>query len=231
MKKAIIFMVIITALVLTLTIFYPISLGNRTPVWELKERCFGDEYVELRSEHFISMRYSISWNTNDSIFYIATQDDVFSPEKAFLQVKKETAKECKILSSGMIEWCIYDYHIRIDVSAFEDNPMNIVKGFDEFTLDKTIESMKKFEEITGANACEIIDTVSLIRSEYRDSLYMLSLQEYNRVCNSRNRTIIILSVIWGVYIMICSILFITDKLCDKRLNKDMKEFCAKEKNK
>lgn len=47
-------LIFITMITLALIVIFPKNLGERTPIWDVKKRFFGDEYGELRSKYFIN---------------------------------------------------------------------------------------------------------------------------------------------------------------------------------
>lgn len=70
-----------------------------------------------------------------------------------------------------------------------DTPLYISIEFDKYSLDITEESTKEFETATGIKATQLLDTVSVIRNEYRRALNRISEIEYQKLC-ARIETII-----------------------------------------
>lgn len=52
MKRITILLILATIGILSFYVLFPKNLGEHTPIWELKERCFGEEYGES-IYHFI----------------------------------------------------------------------------------------------------------------------------------------------------------------------------------
>lgn len=105
MKKTCILLVLVTIAVLGFFVVFPYNLGARTPIWEIKERFFGDQYGTLRSEYFISMNKQKMWDDNLSeYFFIYSDHDIFRITEVYLKITNKIAKNCKIKSSGLIEW-------------------------------------------------------------------------------------------------------------------------------
>lgn len=212
MKKIGILFIFITIIVLLYWIIFPKNLGKHTPIWDVKERFFGDEYGELRSEYFISMRMQKKWYEQESIFFIWNDHDIFRMTEVYLRVKKEVADNCKVNTSGCIEWKRQDWHMIICANALTDDPISVQNGFNEYSLDETEDSINKFEEATGIKACEVLDPISVIRSEYQETLNKLSEIEYRKTCAKICKAIIRLIIMWGIYGLVCMIISIVKRI-------------------
>lgn len=70
MKKICILLTLVTVAVLGLFIVFPYNLGERTPIWEIKERFFGNQYGSLRSEYFISLKKRKMWYDSNAFFIL-----------------------------------------------------------------------------------------------------------------------------------------------------------------
>lgn len=212
-KKIGILLGLITALILGFSVVFPKNLGNHTSIWKLKERFFGDEYRELRTQYFITLFNRKLWYETGSIFYIWNDHDIFTTTEVYLVVPNEIAEECKITDSGIIQWQKQS-SVRIDASALTDDILSVRVGMHEYSLDETEKSISDFKEETGIDAEELLDTISKIRSEYISALQKLSEAEYQNVYNRIKKTIITLIVMWGIYILLYSLVWICNRLYD-----------------
>lgn len=224
MKKIGILLVFITASILGFVVVFPKNLGERTPIWEVKQRFFGDEYGRLRSEQFIALRMSDTWYDPNDIFYITGDRDIFKVKEVYLRVQEEIADECKIKTSGVIEWEQYGSIRCIYADALTDTPLRISIEGDNYTLDNTEESIKEFEAATGINAYELLDTVSIIRSEYREALNRVSMLEYQKLCTRIEKAIKRVIVMWVIYILVWAAVRIIQKTYQKKIDESMKDF-------
>lgn len=226
MKKIGILLGLITVLILGYSVVFPKNMGNHTPIWGLKERFSGDEYRELRTEYFITLANRNLWYEMDSIFYVWNDHDIFTTTEVYLVVPDEIAEECKIYDTGIIRW-YKQSSVRIDASALTDDTLSVRIGVHEYSLDETEESISGFEEATGIDAEELLDTISKIRSEYIAALQKLSEAEYQNVYNKIKKTIITLIIMWGIYILLYSLVRICRRLYENRLDRDMKKYSSK----
>jgi hypothetical protein len=153
------------------------------------------------------------WYETGSIFYIWNDHDIFTTTEVYLVVPNEIAEECKITDSGIIQWQKQS-SVRIDASALTDDILSVRVGMHEYSLDETEESISDFKEETGIDAEELLDTISKIRSEYISALQKLSEAEYQNVYNRIKKTIITLIVMWGIYILLYSLVWICNRLYD-----------------
>ena len=76
MKKTGILFAAITIFILAVSVVFPKNLGEHTPIWDIKERFFGDEYGEVRSEYFISMRMK-KYGMNNKTSYLFGMTMIF----------------------------------------------------------------------------------------------------------------------------------------------------------
>ena len=224
MKKTCILFAAITIFILAVYVVFPKNLGEHTPIWDIKERFFGDEYGEVRSEYFISMRMTRLWYEQQDILFIWNDHDIFRMTEVYLRVRKEIADNCKINTSGIIEWQRYDLHVLIMANALTDEPLIVQKGFDKYNLDRTEDSINEFEAATGIKADELLDTVALLRSEYKEALREISEKEYQNVCEKVKKRIRGLIIMWGVYVLIWGIVRTTEKKYQKAIDESMKDF-------
>lgn len=226
MKKMAILLGLITALILGFSVVFPKNLGVHAPIWELKERFFGDEYREVRTQYFITLSNRKLWYETNSIFYVWNDHDIFTTTEVYLVVPNEIAEECIITDSGMIRWQKQS-SVRIDASVLTDDTLSVRVGMHEYSLDETEDSISDFEEKTGIDAEELLDTISSIRSEYISDLQKLSEAEYQNVCDKIKKIIIILIVMWGIYILLYSSVRNCNRLYENRLDRDMKKYSNK----
>lgn len=224
MKRIGILFGLISISILFWGIVFPKSLGEHAPIWKLKERCFGNEYYELQSQYFITLSNSRLWYEEDSIFYIWNDHDIFTITEVYLQVSQEIAEDCKITTSGIIRWQKQSLpvYVRIKASALTNDALSVRVGGCEYSLDETEDSINDFEEETGIEAKELLETISKIRSEYISTLQKLSEAEYQNVWNKIYKRIMILIVMWGIYILLSFLVRIYSRFCENRLDKDMK---------
>lgn len=199
MKRITILLILANIGILSFYVLFPKNLGAHTPIWELKERCFGEEYGELRSQYFITLSNSKLWYETNSIFYIWNDHDAFRITEVYLMVKKDVAEDCKIRPSGIIRW-EKQSHVRIEASALTEDGLSVRVGMHEYRLDETADSINDFETETKIDAEELLDTIAVIRRDYISALQKLSAAEYQKVCSKIYGTIIYLVVIWGIYI-------------------------------
>lgn len=223
MKKISVLLMLITAFYLYFQVIYPYNLGERTPVWELKERYFGEDYIEKRTEYFISLNKRKFWYDYDT-FFVWSDHDVFRTTKVYLEISEEVAKNCKLHTSGMIEWQSPHEHLYIHANVFTNDPLLVWFQGDEYSLDETEESIRKFETATGKNAKELLDTVHFIREEFRAALSQISETEYQNICSKIQQAIIWCAIVWGVFIFVCIVVQISKKSCEKRLDRDMEKY-------
>lgn len=219
-------LVFVSIIILGFSVVFPRNLGERTPVWEVKERFFGDAYRELRSEYFISMNMEQQWRDQNNILFIWNDGDVFRITEVYLKVKKEIANNCKITSSGIIEWKRNDLGKRILADALTDTPLRVLErhGDAEYSLDKTEDSIKEFEEATGIKADELLDTVSLIRKVYGETLNKLIEMRYQELRAMIKKSVIRVIIMWGIYAPIWGIVRTAKKKYQKEIDKSMKDF-------
>lgn len=218
-------LIFITMITLALIVIFPKNLGERTPIWDVKKRFFGDEYGELRSKYFINFnKYKETWHGQEGILNFWNDHDSFTLKEIYLKVGEEIAKNCKIKTSGTIEWTRYDLHVLILADALTDEPLIIKKGPVEYSLDQTEDSIHEFEAATGIEAEELLDTVALIRREYREKLNAISEMEYQAICASMKKTIIKLMIMWGIYVLIWEMIRIAEKRYEKSMDDSMKDF-------
>lgn len=199
MKRITILLILVTIGLLSFFVLFPKNFGEHTPIWELKERCFGEEYGELRSQYFITLSNSKLWYETNSIFYIWNDHDAFRITEVYLMVKEDIAEDCKIRTSGIIRW-EKQSHVRIEASALTEDELSVRVGMHEYRLDETADSINDFETETKMDAEELLDTIAEIRREYRSALQKLSEAEYQKVCSKIYKMIINLVVIWGIYV-------------------------------
>lgn len=223
MKKICILLAFITAFILAFFVAFPKNLGERTPIWEVKERFFGDEYGRLRSEYFISFRIQM-WYDQSSILYRWSDHDIFRITEVYLKVREEIADKCKIKTSGVIEWKQYGMIRCIYADALTDTPLRVSMGSGDYTLDDTEDSIEEFETATGINASELLDTVSVIRNEYREALNKISVLEYQKLWTRIEKVIMRVIVMWVIYILIWAAVRITQKVYQKKIDESMKDF-------
>lgn len=203
MKKISIFFGLVSIFLIVFGIVFPKNLGTYTPIWKLKERCLGDEYGELRSQYFITLSNKKLWQETDSIFKIWNDHDSFTITEVYLQVSEDVAENCRITQDGMIRWQKQS-SVRIDADALTVDGLSVTVGMREYFLEETEQSIIDFEAKAGIEADELLKTISEIRSEYTSALQKLSEAEYREVCRKRNKAVVNLVVIWGVY-MTCYI--------------------------
>lgn len=218
-------LIFITMITLALIVIFPKNLGERTPIWDVKKRFFADEYGELRSKYFINFnKYKETWHGQEGILCFYHKNGSSEKSEIYLKVGEEIAKNCKIKTSGTIEWTRYDLHVLILADALTDEPLIIKKGPVEYSLDQTEDSIHEFEAATGIKAEELLDTVALIRREYREKLNAISEMEYQAICASMKKTIIKLMIMWGIYVLIWEMIRIAEKRYEKSMDDSMKDF-------
>lgn len=216
MKKITALLIFITVSVLSFFVLFPNNFGEHTPIWELKERYFGAEYGELRSQYFITLWNRNLWHKTGSIFYIGNDHDSLSITEVYLKIPEEIADgTCKITTSGMIWWEFQEGQgiVRVETSALTEAGLTVYVSADilrnrglsvdiggqEYLLGASEKVLNDFEAETGINGVELLETVSEIRCEYVSALQKLSEAEYQKVCSNIYKTIINLVVIWGIY--------------------------------
>lgn len=201
------------AFILEHFVLVPYCLGKHIPVLEIKERYFEDEYIKERTEYFIDWERRKLWREIDSDFVVyARQHSIFGPiESSWLERKNGITGSCSVRPSGSFRWSLNeDVHIRGDV--LDDTPLDITifMGSDEdgnryskYVLDDTADSIKAFEEESGLDAKELLDTVQLIREEYRNDLNALSKNQYRKIILTAVATIWLSLCVWGIWVIIC----------------------------
>lgn len=224
MKRTGILLLLLTLFILFFYILFPKNLGKNSPVWELQERFFDEAYGGLRAEYFISMRMQKMWHEQDSIFYIWNDHDAFRMTEVYLKVDKKIADNCKIKTSGMIEWQRYDLHMLISADALTDAPICITKGFLEYNLEQTEESVRELEAAEEIDAQALLDTVLLIRREYREALYRISGAEYRKVCAGIKKAIIGLIAVWAIYLLTWGTVEMVKRNYQRKVDEAMKDF-------
>lgn len=141
-----------------------------------------------------------------------------------MEIRDEIADNCKIKTSGVIEWKQLNQHMYIYADALADTPLYVSIGFDEYNLDITEESIKEFEAATGIKAAQILDTVSIIRNEYREALNRISEIEYQKLCAKMETVIVRIFIMWGIYILVWAVIRIKEKVYQKKIDKSMKDY-------
>ena len=201
------------AFILEHFVLVPYCLGKHIPVLEIKERYFEDEYIKERTEYFIDWERRKLWQEIDSDFVVyARQHSIFGPiESSWLERANGITGSCSVRPSGSFRWSLNeDVHIRGDV--LDDTPLDITifMGSDEdgnryskYVLDDTADSIKAFEEESGLDAKELLDTVQLIREEYRNDLNALSKNQYRKIMLTAVATIWLSLCVWGIWVIIC----------------------------
>lgn len=217
-------LVLVTLLILGPFVVYPRNMGEHTPIWELEERLFGDEYAGLRSEYFISLRMKKQWSDKSDVFYIGNKKDIFRVEEVYLEVWEDVARGCKVKTSGMIEWELKGQRRKVCADALTDTPLNVSIEYVEYELDETEDSKRKFEAATGMDADELLGTVSLIRNAYRETLKELSEEHYREVCAGIKRAATAVVIMWGAYVSIWCSVRIVKKQYWKSVDESMKDF-------
>lgn len=199
MKGITALLVFITVSLLSIFVLFPKNLGKHTPIWELKARCFGEEYSRLRSGYFISEGSQKEWRRETDILFIYNDHDAFRITEVYLRTVKDVAENCRIKTSGIIRW-EKQSHVRIEASALTEDALSVRVGGREYSLNETTESINNFEAETGMDAEELLDTIAMIRSEYISALQKLSDAEYQKVCSKIQKTIISIAIMWGIYV-------------------------------
>lgn len=224
MRKIGILISIFNVFVLLFSAIFPRNLGEHTPVWEVRERLFGEEYGELRSEYFISLNMKKAWHDMTDIFWVGSDHDIFRITKVYLNVKKEIADSCIINSSGGIEWGNFNSHIFVRADALTDTPLSIAVGPDDYILDDSEGSKAEFVAAMGMDAETILETVGFIRSEYRTALNALSEMEYRRVCARIGKAVRKVTVTWGIYVLVWGTIRVMEKRYRKLVDDSMKDY-------
>lgn len=222
-------MVLITAFILGFFVVYPRYLGQRMPVWELQRRLFSEEYAGQRTEYFVSLNYLKPWAKykENSIFYVSGKGDLFKVKEVYLKVTRDVAEDYLVRPSGTIEYRGDDPCMVLTADALTDGPLSVKMRSGQYTLDGTEETDRRFEEETGMDAGELLETVQVIRREFTIGLNEISEAEYQKVCSRIAVTVRRLAIMWGIYILICCLVYLPDKLYEKRVDKDMKKFWEK----
>ncbi|MCH5280081.1 MAG: hypothetical protein J1E61_01330 [Lachnospiraceae bacterium] len=224
-------------------VMYPEYLGGNIPIWEMKESGLGN------SEYFIDINKQYLWREIDSIFYVSgiARGSLFveEMEETWLAVNSRIVKNCKV-SDGQIQWHMdqqeQDRHEYVHVYAdvLEDTPLEIKisiraddgsHSLNEYTLDETEESIRAFEEETGLDAEKYLDTIRLLREEYRADLIKLSKIQYRKAKVKVLKTLGNMSIIWGVWGLFSIVTLKWDMIYglymrkyEKKLDRYMKEF-------
>lgn len=223
MRKMGVLLVLVTTLILGPFVVYPRNLGEHTPIWELEERLFGEGYEGVRSEYFISLKMVKQWDRSGT-FYIGNDKDVFRLVEVYLEVKKEVAHGCKIKTSGMIEWELKGQRRKVRADALTDTPLYVSIEHEEYVLDGTEGSKRKFEAATGMDADELLGTVSLIRNAYRKTLRELSEVHYRQVCAGIKKAATTVVIMWGTYVSLWCGIRVVKKQYRKGVDESMKDF-------
>lgn len=223
MRKMGVLLVLVTTLILGPFVLYPRNLGEHTPIWELEERLFGEGYGGVRSEYFISLKMVKQWDRSGT-FYIGNKKDIFRLVEVYLEVRKEVAHGCKIKTSGMIEWELKGQRRKVYADALTDTPLYVSIGHEEYVLDGTEGSKRKFEAATGMDAEELLDTVSLIRNAYRETLGELSEVHYQEVCAGIKKAATTVVIMWGTYVFLWCGTRTIRKQYRKGVDESMKDF-------
>lgn len=204
---------IFDAFFLAYFVLFPSCLGEPTPVLEIKERYFEDEYIKERTEYFIDWERRKLWQEIDSDFVVyGSSDDPFGPvESSWLKRENGITGSCTVRPSGSFSWSLNE-DVHIHTNLLEDTPLDITifMGSDEdgnryskYVLDDTADSIKAFEEESSLDAEELLDTVQLIREEYRNDLNTLSENQYRNIMLTAMATIWLSLCVWGIWIIIC----------------------------
>lgn len=98
------------------------------------------------------------------------------------------------------------------------------QGDAEYSLDKSEDSIKEFEEATGIKADELLDTVSLIRRIYGETLNKLIEMRYQELRAMIKKSVIRVIIMWGIYAPIWGIVRTAKKKYQKEIDRSMKDF-------
>lgn len=217
----------------------PDHLMENKPVWEMKERYFGEEYEKERAKALISLNYQMFWRGQTSLFVVQDSDGagdcrlaIYSSIAADRGISSEIAKgDWVITISNLILWHDSSRHMGICADALEDTPVEISVGSKDYVLDETGESIRAFEEETDLDAEGYLDMVRLIREEYRTDLNTLIEMDYQRVRSGIIKRVCNLSVIWGIWLIFCALVLKWDKIYalyskryEKKLDGYMEDF-------
>lgn len=93
---------------LAYTVVYPWNLGERTPIWRVKERFFSEEMIELRTQYYVSMSKSSKWHELNGNLLVTQNKHGYGDYAVYIHVNQQLAKDCRIYKSGEIEWRIPD---------------------------------------------------------------------------------------------------------------------------
>ena len=229
MKKIGVILGLITIFILGFLVICPGNLGGQSPVWELQRRFFSEEYAGQRTEYFITLNYLKPWAQyqENSIFYVSGKGDLFKVKEVYLKVSRDVAEDYLVSPSGTIEYRGDDPYMVLTADALTDGSLCVKMRSGQYTLDGTEETDRRFEEETGMDAGELLKTVQFIRREFRIGLNEISEAEYQKICSRIAETVRGLAIMWGIYILICCLIYLPDKIYEKRVDKDMEIFLQK----
>ena len=126
--------------------------------------------------------------------------------------------------SGIIECRKDNPYMILIADALTDGSLSVKVKSNEYTLDGTEETRRRFEKETGMDAGELLEAVQIIRRQFRAGLNVISEAEYQKVCGRITAVAKRLAVMWGFYTLICCLVYLPDKLREKKVDEDMKHF-------